>query len=275
MHRPMSDEAAAYWLLGLALACALTLIGLPRPVVPADLPGLVLPATAVREQLEADARAAARAPADDTVRELQRLLAEHSRAERDVVEDLDSYTKRRRLLGEAQAAVLAKHGPAGLDALRGLAAERLQQALDMRLPEAELPGVMGAFAHLLAHNRAVVDGVELAPHFVLRTLYKARWNLLCGLAPVAGLSAVERLAYYGWMGLQSRQLPAREQLDALERYRDEGGQNAPLALGMAQLLGGNFAKARSELSEAYRVSPTFRLRNFLLATELGIESTGP
>jgi hypothetical protein len=267
-NRPISEEVAAYCLMAFGAGCALFLLAQPRAVVPVDLPGVVLPAAAVRAQLQADAAAARRAPRAEAAETLARLVAEHGQAETKVVEDMDTYRKRRALLGAAHAAVLKAFGAAGVDALRASAAERLDLALAMRLPESELAGVMGAFPELLSHNGAVRDGTELAPPFVLRTLYKARWNLVCGQAPISGFTPVERLAYFGWMGLQSNRLSAREQLSALERYRAEGGANARLALAILWLRGGQFEDAVKELSVLQREAPTLRLRNFLESARL-------
>jgi hypothetical protein len=104
---------------------------------------------------------------------------------------------------------------------------------------------------------------------VLRTLYKARWNLLCGQPPTDGFSSVERLAYFGWMGLQSNRLSAHEQLAALERYRDEGGANARQALAILWLRGGQFERAAAELRTLQDASPSLRWRNYLTSAEIG------
>lgn len=271
-NRPISDELAAYCLMVLGAGCALFLLAQPRAIMPLELPGVVLPASAVHAQIDSDARVAARAPRDQTALTLTRLIAEHGQAEQRLVEGMDSYRARRKQLGDAYAAVLAAHGASGVDALRAQAVQQLERALGMELPAAELPAVMGAFADLLAHNGAVVGGVELAAPFVLRTLYKARWNLICTQRPVEGFSSVERLAYFGWMGLQSNRLSASEQLDALQRYGAEGGANARLGLALLLLQRGRPDKAAAELSALQRSTPTLRLRNFLVSAELGVEN---
>jgi hypothetical protein len=271
-NRLISDETAAYCLMVLGAGCALFLLAQPRVVEPLELPGVVLPAAAVRAQIDADAHVAAGAPGDGAALTLTRLIAEHGQAEQGLVEDMASYRTRRKQLADSHAAVVAAHGAAGVDALRAQAVQHLERALEMELPAAELPAVMGAFADLLAHNRAVVGGVELAAPFVLRTLYKARWNLICAQPPVQGFSAVERLAYFGWMGLQSNRLSASEQVDALQRYRAEGGANARLALALLWLRRGRPDAAAAELSALQRTTPTLRLRNFLVSAELSVEN---
>ena len=111
------------------------------------------------------------------------------------------------------------------------------------------------------------DAEIVAPMFVVRTLYKARQNLLCGNEPDTGFERVEKLAYYGWQSLHAARLPPAQRLGALRRYAQAGGQHVDEARGVLLFLGRDFVGAEALLTvEAHR-SGSLRLRNDVLGVQ--------
>ncbi len=266
--RALSQPAAACALLAVAVACAGLLFAQERAVAPGELPSLRLPAAEVRATIARDHTLAARAP-DARVTEIEALLREQGIAESKVLEGLAPYEERRAALRRACGALDAK-GADGLAVLRARSVARLEAALALELEDAELPAVLGSFARTLAREGVTRDAEIVAAPFVVRTLYKARGNLLCGVAPDAGFERVERLAYYGWQSLHAERLPPTQRVAALERYAEAGGQGARgVAEARATLLflGGDHAGAEAAFAAAYADEGSLRLRNHALAAQ--------
>lgn len=261
----LSEPASATALLVLAIACAGFLFAQERAVVPAEVPSLVLPAGAVNAVMEDDHTIAAR-PVTPAIVAIETLMAAQGIAEAKVLEEYAPYQERRDTLTRACAS-LADKGGAGPAMLRARAVERLQDALALRVPDAEIPGVLGSFARTLEREGVTRDAEIVAPMFVVRTLYKARENLLCGYKPDAGFQRVERLAYYGWQSLHAERLPPPQRLAALARYAEAGGQNVEEARGALLFRGGDAAGAANALAEGYERSGSLRLRNYALGAQ--------
>ncbi|HEX4353208.1 MAG TPA: hypothetical protein VHZ95_09845, partial [Polyangiales bacterium] len=200
-RRSTSASFALYLAFALALVCALSLSFLPRAIPPNELPALTLSATDVEAQLREDADRAAHAPTSDNARELDRLFLEFGASEIAAIEDSALATQRRRTLHHAYERIVAADGGEAALALRERALQNFERALALQLPPAETVRVIGLFANAVEQHRLTRDGEELAPHFVMRTLYKARWNRMTGLPLDHEFSRIERIAYYGWMGL--------------------------------------------------------------------------
>ena len=116
--------------------------------------------------------------------------------------------------------------------LRAKAALQLEDALELRLEGKRAKQVIGAFNSLLERERASMDGYLVAPRFVVRTLYKARWNILAGLAPDHAFERIERRAFYGWQALHSETEPLPKRMAALHEYGLAGGDHVEEALGI-------------------------------------------
>lgn len=261
----LSESASATALLLLAVACAGFLFAQERAVAPVELPSLVLPAADVRHVIARDLTLAAR-PVTPAIVAIEALLAAQGIAEAKVLEEFAPYQERRAMLTNACAA-LADKGGAGPAMLRARAVERLQDALGLRLPDAEIPGVLGSFARTLEREGVTRDAEIVAPMFVVRTLYKARENLLCGYKPDAGFERVERLAYYGWQSLHAERLPPAQRLAALDRYAEAGGKNVEEARGALLFRSGDASGAATTLAEAYARSGSLRVRNHVLGAQ--------
>lgn len=260
----LSEPVAAVLLVVLATACAGLLFAQERSVVPDELPSLVLPAGEVRAAVERDRALAKRVPTSKEVAKVETLLREHGRAQAQFFEEQQSYERRQRALRVA-CTELARSGRDAVDALRARSVERLEDALALRLPEKEVPEVLGGFALTLERGGVTRDGAIVGPHFVVRTLYKAQWNASCGFAPNFGMARVERLAYHGWQAFHVPALSPASRLAALEEYARAGGPHVEEARAVILLGAGEPRAAVPALSAAQAAEGSIRLRNYLLA----------
>jgi hypothetical protein len=248
-------------LLGV-LACAALLFAQERAVTPRELPSLVLDADAVREALAADAAAAKRVPDSPTVEQLKTHWLDMSRADREGIEPEHLRRVRADDMFYAYNALKKESGEAAALALRAAAAEQLDAALDGKLTKDEAQDVLGGFPTVLAREHCTRDGELVAPRFVVRTLFKARWNLSHGLGPDHAFTQIERLAFYGWQALHAERLPIDRRLTALEAYATYGGKRVAQAAGVLLFRGSGYASASEALAAAYRQTGNLRLRNW-------------
>jgi hypothetical protein len=232
------------------------------------LPALVLDAPAVSAQLEEDAKLAKTAPQTQRAKELWTMYLQFGESEVVTLDQPQLAEQRRRTLRRARELVTQQSGQAAAKALRAQAVEQLEAAFAGQLPAAQVKGLLGVFAHVLVQHQATQDGLELAPHFVIRTLYKARWNRMLGEVAEAELSAIEKRAYFGWMGLHAANLPLREREKALESYAAAGGENAEQAVGVLAFVQRDYARAASSLQRAYNNQGGLRLRNYLRGAQV-------
>jgi hypothetical protein len=259
------------WLL--ATVAGVGLIALPRAVAPLELPGLVLDAAAVAAQEREDSALAASAPKTQEAQALWDTYVRFGESELTSGEPAELEPRRRSML-RAQEAVVAASGARAGAAMRALALSKFEAALAGEVPQPELKGLLGLFPHVLVRYMAARDGIELAPHFVVRTLYKARWNRMCGLLPEADLSAIERRAYFGWMGLHAANLSIRERRQALIAYAAAGGTESEQALGVLAFVDEDYARAAGALERAYAKSTNLRLRNYLRGARVAAGQLG-
>jgi hypothetical protein len=262
-RRTRSPEAALYALFVLVIGCALVLLVLPRAIAPTELPTLRLPAAAVAEVMRDDARRASAAPRSAPALELVQRFQEFGASEIAGIEDARLGIQRRRVLHHLYERVVAADGASAALMLREQALGQLEAALDLRLPKPQVNGVMGVFANVLSEHRATRNGEEVAPHFVLRTLYKARWNRMLDLAADFGFAPVERVAYFGWLGIHADNLPLSARRQALLKYAAAGGPHASEAQGVLAFLDHDYTQSIVALERAYAEAPSLRLRNYL------------
>jgi hypothetical protein len=261
----LSDPVAAVALLFLAIACALFLFAQPREVTPMELPILTLPEAPVRAVLLADARDAAAAPSTPEAQALEALVRQQGEAEDRGFEDVDVGVRRHAALHAAYAIVVERAGEAAALRLRAKSVEALEAALDLRLPLAERKHVMGAFATALLRDGVTRTGYMVAPHFVVRTLYKARWNVLAGVEPDHGFARVERRAYFGYQALHADQVPLTRRIEALHAYGKAGGEDLEEALGTLLFFAHNYPQAAKAFDAAQRAHGNLRARNYAIA----------
>ncbi|MGD8862962.1 MAG: hypothetical protein PVI30_23310 [Myxococcales bacterium] len=264
----ISEPMAAVVLLVVAVGCASLLMVLPRHVPPLSTPLLTLDADAVAEALRRDAELAHAAKPSGRARELDALLLEHGRLEVSGPEEARLYRERRRRLREGYAALVQAEGQRAALALRAVATERFDAALDLELPTDQARAAIGATAATLAHEGATVDGVLVAPRFVARVMFEARWNVLHGRPADADLSPVKRRALFGWQALQAEPMSLARRLQALERYAQAGGAHVQEAMGVLLFRAHEPAAAAEALAAAQAQHGSIRLRNYALGARL-------
>lgn len=261
----LSEPIAALLLLTLTTACAGLLLAQPRRVPPLELPSLVLPADAVAAVIANDQRAAREAPHSAAAQAFEKLLDDQGQAETRGSEGAESYAARRAALVESYKTLAGEAGEAAALRLRAKAVERLEDALDLRLDTTHARPVIGAFNSVLERENASRDGYLVAPRFVVRTLYKARWNILAGLTPDHAFERIERRAFFGWQALHSEDVALEKRVAALHEYGLAGGDHVEEALGVLLFRLGDYTQSASALETAYRKQGSIRLRNNLLA----------
>lgn len=251
-----------YALFVLTNACALALFALPRALAPLQAPPLVMDRASVDAVLAADRAAAARAPDTPDSRSLDSAFLEFGAAE-DSGEPSALLLRRKQSLARVYARFVNDAGEAAALALRARSLERFEAALALRLPQAETRQVLGIYPEAATAYRALRDGLPVAPHLVLRTFYKVRWNLAMGRAPDYALAAAEHRAYYGWLALHSDNLDPVARSAALAQYGRAGGEHVAEAKGVLAFLEHDYKLAVTALTEAQRESPSLRIRNWL------------
>jgi hypothetical protein len=249
-------------LLSAAVACAVVLIAVPRPV-PLALPALVLPAAEVRAALARDRELAAGAPTTPAAVAMYDLLLAAGQQElgRPTPEGPWQYRTHR-----VEKAALAEVGEAGVRALRARATERFMRALAGELEDrAEAEGLCGGQRDLLMqHGYLSVGGRFLAPALSVRATYKGRWNMIFGRAPSFDLSPIERLAYEGFRGLEARNMPEEQRGLALAAYAEGGGRRGAEALAIWGAFSGQSAALVERGRATGFASTDLRLRNMAL-----------
>jgi hypothetical protein len=255
-------EFMLYALFALTNVCALVLFALPRALAPNEPPPLVLDRASVDAVLAADRAASARAPDTKAAQALDSAFLELGAAE-DGGEAGEVLMRRKQSLARIYARFVLDAGEPAALALRARSLERFEAALALRLSDAETKRVLGLFPEAAARYRALRDGLPVAPHLVLRTLYKVRWNLAMGLAPDYALAATEHRAYYGWLALHADNLDPVARSAALAQYGRAGGTHVAEAKGVLAFLEHDYTLAVAALTEAQRETPSLRIRNWL------------
>ncbi len=257
--------APAVALVAVLVAPALLVFAWSRPVAapPTEMPPLVLPPSEVEAQLAADAAAAERAPAGGPAEERRRLYRETNVAEHEGREPPGHARRRREQLVDALAAV-APDGETRA-AVRASDLARLEPALSGELPAGERPAELGGFLEMMRRYGLARGERQIAPRFVVRTVFKARWNALHDRELTEGFSPVEQRAYHGWLALRGEGAAGELRLEALEAYQAASGARVAEARGVLLYDLGRLEEAGDAFEEAYAQAPSFRLRNHALA----------
>lgn len=251
--------------------CAGLLLAQPRAVVWADTPPLTLPVAPVLAALAEDAKAAAHVPRTEAAKKLDALWLEQGHAERDGMPPNHVRAASQLARRAAFDMVVRESGQAGALAVRAAAAERLDAAIDLKLAPELARDVLGSFPVVLEREECARGGELVAPRFVVRTLYKARWNLSYAQQPDLAFSTIEKRAYYGWQALHARRLPLEQRMRALLAYQRYGGTRINEATGVLLFRSGQPAAAREAFSAAYAAAGTLRLRNAALGQQEALD----
>jgi hypothetical protein len=253
------------WIVAAGLAG--TILTLPQPVDPWEMPSLVLDRVAASDAIALDETLSKEAPDSDEARALRSLFLDHGRSEVNPPYERREYDRRQAAIHRATKAVLEKHGEPGFEAMRASAVEDFMRVLGDGDPEARSEteqGILGGFLEILKRYGAVLRGVRVAPPLTLRVLYKARWNSIHRRPFVDGFSPIEKQAYWGWLALHAWGKPLQQREEALLAFREAGGFGALEAAALFDLLEGNPARASNSLNQLYEASGQLRLRNFSL-----------
>ncbi|MET0385769.1 MAG: hypothetical protein ABW321_07405 [Polyangiales bacterium] len=273
----MGPVPAPWWLyvlLIVSVACGFVLLAIPRALTPTEPPALALSAAAVAAQQAEDAKLALDAPHGAAAEQLISLYQAFGQIERVGTEPRELTDLRRRSLHLAYERVREESGGRAVLALRALALSKLEAALDDELRGEEIGAWLGAFPSVLFKHYATRDGLELAPHFVVRTLYKARWNRALELPLDSDFARIERQAYYGWLGLHAYNLPLGERRQALLGFAAAGGEQASEAQGVLAFLDHDYTRAVDCLARAYAENRSWRVRNYLRGAQVAAASAG-
>jgi hypothetical protein len=252
-------------LFAVVIACAGSLLAQPRAVAWQETPPLTLPVEPVRKAMADDAKAAASAPQTVAAKKLDALWLELGHGERDGLEPSHMTRARHRDLHAAFDVVVRESGQPAALAVRAAATERLDAALDIELAPELARDVLGNFPIVLQREECTRGGELIAPRFVVRTLYKARWNISHEQTPDLAFTPIERRAYYGWQALHARRLPLEQRLEALLVYQRNGGTRVNEAVGVMLQRSAQSGPASAAFAAAYRSVGTLRLRNAQLA----------
>jgi hypothetical protein len=267
-----SPEFSLYALLALTIVCLLVLCIVPRALAPTDTPALVLDRAQVAQQVRTDALNAATAPKTPATKAFIESFLALGDIENQTVEHAASPRVQRQSLARSFQKLVHDAGEPAALKMRSAAVERLEAALSLRLSDAEAQRVLGLFPDAIAHHRVTQDGFEVAPHFVLRTLYKARWNIAMGLAPDYKLAPVELQAYHGWLALHATNLGPEPRSLALRSYAAAGGHGIAEAHGVLAFLSNDYKEAVTALERAEKESPSLRIRNWLRGAHVALDA---
>lgn len=194
--------------------------------------------------------------------ELEALFLECGRAERRPLEASDRVQARRQKIQQAVQRALSRDGPDVLNVMRAVAVEALADVLAGRASEDMTQARLGTFPNLLAYHHVTRNGQILAPQFVVRTLYKARWNTLHGRPHPEGFSPIEGQAYFGWLALHADRISLAERLAALPEYAAAGGRRVQEAAGVLWYLQGDFGRSAAALNRAHAIDRSLRVGNY-------------
>lgn len=249
----------------MAAACCAVLLALPQAVFPREGPGLALDPGAVREVLRREEQL--EPVAGPEVERLAELYGAQGRAETSEGEPREEFEARVRALAEAVEALRARAGDEALAALRAQALRELEPALAGELDPSEEEAFLGSFPRMLERYGAMKDGRLVAPFFVARTLFKARWNSIHRLPLTDGFAPIELQAYHGWLALHAHDAPAAQRLAALEAYAEAGGAGVAEARAYFAALAGRPAEAVVRYGELWEEHGDLRARNHALAIQ--------
>lgn len=247
-------------------AAGVAAVAWPVPVTPTAPPALVLSRDATSRVVEADARNASTLTPTEVSARLEGLFREQNLAEASGADAADAAGLRSANLRAIAGDLEREGGEALLLALRAKAVLTFEEVVT-RAPLEPHPELVGAFPRVTERYGVTREGVLVAPAFVLRTLYKARWNHLVGKLPTWNLEDVEKQAYFGWLVTNADTAPLPDRMRALRDYAEAGGTRAREMEGALWLASGQNERAKEAFLRALDERFDFRLRNYALASE--------
>lgn len=269
----------AFALLATALACSIVVVLAPRPVQPSQLPSLRLPRAAVEAELTRDHELAKRARAFVEDADVQRVLSmyrEEGLAELASEVDMASLANKRQELSSSGDRLFTRLGVERTRALIAWTTDRALSAWSSGADSSEARGLLGGFPSLLARygyvhaQSAASAGVDTprgfgeAPMLAVRTLYKARFNLIFERALDRDLRPIEVMAYEGFNALHAAGMPAERRARAAQSFFRVGGHDGAEAAAIWMYQGGARGPALALMRSEYARTGALRLRNMAL-----------
>ncbi len=246
-----------------------TLLAIPQPVDPWEMPSLVLDRAAVSDAIRLDEALAHEALDTDEAQALRALFLDHGRAEANPPYERTVFDQRQAAIHGATQALIERHGAPAFEAMRASAIEDFVRVFGDGSDEARDDyevGVLGGVRQVLQQYGAMHRGVLVAPPLTARVFYKARWNSIHRRPFVEGFTQIELQAYWGWLALHGWGKPLDEREDALVAFRDAGGFGTQEAAALFDVLGGRPDRGSLSLQNLYDTSGELRLRNLALGT---------
>jgi hypothetical protein len=271
---------AAFALLATALSCSIVVVLAPRPVQPSQLPALRLARRAVEAQLAHDRELAASARSFERDPDVVNVLSMYRReglAELRNDLDMQVLADQRRELSSGADKLFTRLGGERTRALIAAVTERAMAALAQDHAASETRGLLGGFPSLLARlgyddsfvvepatKRVARAGYSRAPTLAVRTLYKARFNLICERPLDRDLTPLELQAYEGFNALHAAGLPPERRAQAAQTFFRAGGHDGAEAAAIWMYQGGAHDAALALLRSEYERTGALRLRNMAL-----------
>jgi hypothetical protein len=275
----------AFAMLVVTLACSIVVVLAPRPVQPSQLPSLRLPRDRVQSELLRDRELRARARSfvrePDVVRVLS-LYGDEGRAELANNLDMALLANNRQELSSSGDRLFTRLGVERTRALMAWLTERALSALAKGADDQEARGLLGGFPSLLvrlgyvhgpeaAHPKPAVQTVHAAPRVLVdapelavRTLYKARFNLIFERALDRDLTPTEQMAYEGFNALHASGMEPERRARAAQAFFRVGGHDGAEVAAIWMFQGGAHEPALSLLRSEYARTGALRLRNMAL-----------
>jgi len=260
-----SADGARMLVAVIAMSCTSVILASPQPVAPSESPPLILERAAVARVLSEDRDRAQNVPEAEEILRIERAYRSAGLAELGEPETARATRERTVEMAEGIRAIAETHGEDAVLALRARTTERAIQALKGELPAEDRRALLGTFGTIMERYSVIEAGRLVAPEFVLRALYKARWNGYMRLELTSGLEDIELQAYWGWLALAARGIEVRRRLSALDSL--EGVTNGEYPEARATLLfqSGEYSQAADLFDELHRRTGSLRYRNHALA----------
>ena len=263
-NRRPSEYTAALVAWGMLTVVATVILVWPRPVAPREMPLLRSDSGAVSAVLAKEDALIARAPTSEAATNLRALIRTHNTAEGVGHEDPQTAAVRNANLVSLRADVQREAGDDGVEALRAQAIDELESFVASH-PNENRRELVGTFPEVMERYGVTLRGSLRAPAFVLRTLFKARWNNVVGLAPVWRLSPVEKQAYFGWLAIGAESASNADRLRGLSEYHTAGGAHANEVEGVLAWRTEEYERAGESFRRALDEQFSIRLRNHEVA----------
>jgi hypothetical protein len=268
--QPERAFTAAFALLATALSCSIVVVLAPRPVPPSQLPPLWLDSQRVEAALAHDHELAASAHAlvkEPEVTRFLQLYRDEGLSELADDVNLSALGERRRELSASADRLFTRLGVERTRALIASTTERAMQALAGHGDSTEARGLLGSFPGLLSrygYVDAARRGFGQAPPLSVRTLYKARFNLICERPLERDLQPIELQAYEGFNALSAAGLSPERRAQAAQTFFRVGGRDGAEAAAIWQFQGGAHGQALALFRSGYERTGLLRLRNMAL-----------